>query len=167
MFMGMELGQWNEWNVWADLDWHLLQYESHRQLKQFFADLNRVYASEPALYTQDFEQEGFEWIDCSDSRHSVVAFIRRAKDTDEFLVAVCNFTPQPHSHYRVGVPEAGFYREIFNSDAQPYGGSNMGNLGGKWTEEWWFHGHPQSLDLCLPPLGVMLLKLDRDKGASE
>ncbi len=166
MFMGMEFGQWNEWNVWSDLDWHLLQYESHRQLKQFFTDLNQLYTREPALYTQDFEREGFEWIDCSDSRHSVVSFVRRAKDTEAFLVAVCNFTPQPHSHYRVGVPEAGFYREIFNSDAQPYGGSNMGNLGGKWTDAWWFHGHSHSLDLCLPPLGVIFLKLDRDANGS-
>jgi 1,4-alpha-glucan branching enzyme len=75
-------------------------------------------------------------------------------------VVVCNFTPQPHSHYRVGVPHPGFYQEIFNSDAGKYGGSNMGNLGGKWSEEWSYHSRPYSIDLCLPPLGVLVLKID-------
>jgi len=163
MFMSMEFAQWSEWNVWGDLEWHLLQYPPHQQLKQFFAELNAMYKSEPALYTRDFEEEGFQWIDCSDNRHSVVAFIRRSKESGEFLVVVCNFTPQPHSHYRVGVPEPGFYTELFNSDAGKYGGSNMGNLGGKWTDEWWFHNYHHSIDLCLPPLGVLVLKLDREK----
>jgi 1,4-alpha-glucan branching enzyme len=165
MFMSMEIGQWSEWNVWADLEWQLLQYEDHQQLKQFFQDVNQLYRSEPALYTQDFAQDGFEWIDCSDNRHSVVSFMRRDKESDDFVVVVCNFTPQPHSHYRIGVPEKGFYTELFNSDARPYGGSNMGNLGGKWTDDWSLHSRPYSLDLCLPPLGVLILKLDRMKTA--
>ncbi|WP_414545408.1 1,4-alpha-glucan branching enzyme [Nostoc sp. CCY0012] len=165
MFMSMEIGQWSEWNVWADLEWQLLQYEDHQQLKQFFQDVNQLYRSEPALYTQDFAQDGFEWIDCSDNRHSVVSFMRRDKESDDFVVVVCNFTPQPHSHYRIGVPEKGFYTELFNSDARPYGGSNMGNLGGKWTDDWSLHSSPYSLDLCLPPLGVLILKLDRMKTA--
>ena len=163
LFMSMEFGQWTEWNVWGDLDWQLLQFEPHQKLKQFVGDLNQLYRREAALYTQDFAEEGFQWIDCSDNRHSVVSFVRRAKDSDEFVVAVCNFTPQPHSHYRVGVPELGFYTELFNSDAREYGGSNMGNLGGKWTDEWSLHNQPYSLDLCLPPLGVLILKLDREK----
>lgn len=163
MFMSMEFGQWSEWNVWSDLEWPLLQYDRHLQLKQFFADLNTLYKSQPSLYTRDFAPEGFQWIDCSDNRHSVVSFIRRGKDPNEFIVTVCNFTPQPHSHYRIGVPEAGFYQEIFNSDSREYGGSNVGNLGGKWTDEWWFHNYPNSLDLCLPPLGVLMFKLDREK----
>lgn len=165
LFMSMEYGQWNEWNAWADLDWQLLQYEPHQKLRQFIGDLNQLYRQEPALYTQDYAQEGFEWVDCSDNRHSVVSFVRRDKNSDQFIVTVCNFTTQPHSHYRVGVPEAGFYTEIFNSDAREYGGSNMGNLGGKWTDEWWFHNKPYSLDLCLPPLGVLILKLNREKTA--
>lgn len=165
MFMSMEFGQWSEWNVWGDLEWHLLQYDPHQKLKNFTKDLNSIYSSESALYTQDFAEEGFEWIDCSDNRHSVAAFIRRGKD-QEFVVVVCNFTPQPHSHYRIGVPEVGFYTELFNSDAREYGGSNMGNLGGKWTDEWFYHSHPYSIDLCLPPLGVLILKLDRQKTAA-
>ena len=163
MFMSMEFGQWNEWNVWTDLDWDLLQHEPHQQLKQFFSDLNSLYKSQPALYDRDFEEPGFDWIDCSDNNHSVVSFIRRSKNPNEFLVVVCNFTPQPHSHYRIGVPEAGYYSELFNSDASNYGGSNMGNMGGKWTDEWSFHNLPYSLDLCLPPLAVLVLKLDRVK----
>ncbi|MGK7899891.1 MAG: 1,4-alpha-glucan branching enzyme [Hormoscilla sp.] len=163
LFMSMEFGQWNEWNVWGDLEWHLLQYGPHQQLKQFVSELNQLYRSQPALYTRDFEEEGFTWIDCTDNRHSVVSFIRRGKDPNDFVVAICNFTPQPHSHYRIGVPEPGFYTELFNSDAGKYGGSNMGNLGGKWTDEWWFHNYAYSLDLCLPPLGVLILKLDRQK----
>jgi 1,4-alpha-glucan branching enzyme len=163
MFMSMEFGQWSEWNVWGDLEWHLLQYEPHKQLKLFFSDLNKLYKNEPALYTRDFDREGFQWVDCSDNRHSVVSFIRRGKDPNEFILAICNFTPQPHSHYRVGVPEAGFYTELFNSDSREYGGSNMGNLGGKWTDEWSFHGLPYSLDLCLPPLAVVMFKIDRHK----
>jgi 1,4-alpha-glucan branching enzyme len=166
MFMSMEFGQWSEWNVWADLEWQLLQYDRHKQLKQFFSELNKLYKSEPALYTRDFDREGFQWIDCSDNRHSVVSFIRRDKNPSEFVIAVCNFTPQPHSHYRVGVPESGFYTELFNSDSREYGGSNMGNLGGKWTDEWSFHGMPYSLDLCLPPLSVLIVKIDRQKTAN-
>jgi 1,4-alpha-glucan branching enzyme len=163
LFMGMEFGQWSEWNVWGDLEWHLLEHEPHQQLKCFMADLNKVYRNEPALYTQDFSNDGFEWVDCSDNRHSVISFLRWAKDTGELILTVCNFTPQPHSHYRVGVPEAGFYTELLNSDARQYGGSNMGNLGGKWTEEWSYHNRPYSLDLCLPPLATVVFRLDRQK----
>jgi 1,4-alpha-glucan branching enzyme len=163
LFMSMEFGQWNEWNVWTDLDWPLLQYKPHQSLKQFMSSLNALYRREPALYTQDFDEPGFEWVDCSDNRHSVVAFIRRDKDSSDFIVVVCNFTPQPHSHYRVGVPEKGFYTEIFNTDGREFGGSNFGNLGGKWTEDWSCHDRPYSLDLCLPPLGTIMFKLDRPK----
>jgi 1,4-alpha-glucan branching enzyme len=164
LFMGSEFGQWSEWNIWGDLEWQLPHYESHQKLMLFFEKVHALYKSEPALYTHDFSPEGFEWIDCSDTTHSVVSFVRRAKDNpDEYLIVVCNFTPQPHSHYRVGVPEQGFYTELFNSDSREYWGSNMGNLGGKWAEEWAFHSKPYSLDLCLPPLGVVVLKIDRQK----
>jgi 1,4-alpha-glucan branching enzyme len=166
LFMSMEFGQWSEWNAWADLEWDLLNYDFHQQLKQFLSVLNRLYKSEPALYTQDFSYDGFEWIDCNDNRHSVISFLRKAKDSDECILTICNFTPQPHSHYRVGVPEAGFYTELLNSDAREYGGSNMGNLGGKWAEEWSLHNRPYSLDLCLPPLACLVFKLDREKTAA-
>jgi 1,4-alpha-glucan branching enzyme len=166
LFMSMEFGQWSEWNVWDDLEWDLLQYAPHSGLKQCLTTLNQLYRSEPALYSQDYEEPGFDWIDCNDNQHSVVSFIRRAHESDEFLVIVCNFTPQPHSHYRIGVPEEGFYTELFNSDSGEFGGSNMGNLGGKWTDEWGYHGQSNSLDLCLPPLAVVVFKLDREKTAA-
>jgi len=113
--MGMGLGSGVS-GMSGRLEWHLLQYHHIDKLKRFVQDLNHIYRSEPALHNQDF-QAGFEWIDCSDNRHSVVAFIRRAKDSEDFIITVCNFTPQPHSHYRIGVP-AGFYTELFNSDAR-------------------------------------------------
>lgn len=165
MFMSMEFGQWTEWNVWADLDWNLLEYDNHRKLRQFFTDLNGLYRREKALFQWDFKEEGFEWVDCSDNAHSVVSFMRHGEDQNS-LVVVCNFTPQAHSHYRIGVPEAGYYEEIFNSDAEQYGGSNMGNLGGKWTDEWGYHYRPHSIDVCLPPLAVVVFKLDRQKTAA-
>ena len=163
--MSMEFGQWSEWNVWGDLEWQLLQYDPHQNLKKFVTDLNHLYKELPALFTNDFSYDGFEWVDCNDNRHSVISFVRRAKDSDEFVLTVCNLTPQPHSHYRVGVPEAGYYVERFNSDGRQYGGSNMGNLGGKWTDEWAFHNRPYSLDLCLPPLATLVFTLDRQKKA--
>ena len=162
LFMSMEFGQWSEWNVWGDLEWKLLEYPAHRKLKEYTTALNTLYKQEPSLYSQDFAQGGFEWIDCGDNRNSVIAFIRRTKDSDEFVVVVCNFTPQPHAHYRVGVPNTGFYQEIFNSDSREYGGSNMGNLGGKWSDDWGYHDREYSLDLCLPPLSTIILKLDRN-----
>ena len=162
LFMSMEYGQWSEWNVWGDLEWHLLQYEPHQKHHTFMTKLNELYRSEPALYTNDFSQDGFEWIDCNDNRHSVVSFIRRDRDSHDFVVIICNFTPQPHSHYRLGVPESGYYREIFNSDAREFGGSNMGNLGGKWTDDWAYHSQAYSIDVTLPPMAVVVFKLDRE-----
>jgi len=167
LFAGMEYGQRREWNVAAELDWDIAARPQHQQLAQFVGDLNALYRREPALYERDFERVGFHWIDCSDRRHSVVSFVRRGLDPQRFVVVVCNFTPQPHSHYRIGVPEFGFYRELLNSDGRPYGGSNMGNMGGKWSDEWSYHNLPYSLDLCLPPLGVLILSLDRDRTRAE
>ncbi len=165
LFAGTEFGQWSEWDVWSDLDWSLLEVKAHAKLEQFTSDLNGLYRREAALWEQDFDPAGFEWIDYQDSRHSVLAFMRRS--SRDFIVVACNFTPQPHSHYRIGVPEFGFYRELLNSDAREYGGSNLGNLGGKWSERWPYHRAPFSLDLCLPPLGVLFLKCDRFRAATE
>ncbi|MGB7444874.1 MAG: 1,4-alpha-glucan branching protein GlgB [Coleofasciculaceae cyanobacterium] len=167
LFMGMEFGQRGEWNAWADLDWGALQNEPHHKLKRFLTDLNQFYRSEPALYTQDFSHEGFEWIECNDAENSVVSFIRKAKDSEEFIVTVCNFTPQPQYNYWVGVPQPGFYTEALNSDADIYGGSNLGNMGGQWTGEWSNPNWPYYLNLNLPPLGVLILKLDPSKKMSN
>jgi 1,4-alpha-glucan branching enzyme len=158
MFMGTEFGQGREWNYDASLDWHLVDEPLHGGIRRFVQDLNRIYASEPALSQCDFEPSGFAWIDCNDSDNSVVSFIRRAADPDDFVVAILNFTPVPRQGYLVGVPRDGNYTELLNSDAEIYGGSNLGNAGVAVTEPLEAHGHAQSLRLTLPPLGFLLLK---------
>ena len=158
MFMGCEFGQTREWNYDHSLDWHLLDRPLHAGLKKFVQDLNRVYASEPALHEVDFEPAGFQWIDCNDSDNSVVSFIRRARDGSDFVAAIVNFTPVPRDGYRVGVPRAGEYLELVNSDSNVYGGSNLGNEGVACTEPIASHGHAHSLRLNLPPLGLLILK---------
>ena len=158
IFMGMEFGQRSEWNVWGDLEWDLLNYEPHKGIQRLVNDLNTLYKAEPALWRDDFDQFGFQWIDCNDNRHSVISFMRRENAGGTWLVVVANFTPQSHSQYRVGVPLAGFYEEILNTDAAQYGGGNLGNMGGKQTAEWGIHGYENSLDLCLPPLSLMVFR---------
>ena len=167
IFMGMEFGQRAEWNVWGDLQWDLLNYEPHKGIQLLVDDLNTLYKAEPALWRDDFDQYGFQWIDCNDNRHSVISFMRRESSSGTWLVVVANFTPQSHSHYRVGVPLAGFYEEIFNTDAARYGGSNLGNMGGKPTDEWSIHGYENSLDLCLPPLSLMVFRHDPKRSLQQ
>ena len=158
IFMGMEFGQRQEWNVWDDLQWDLLNYEPHKGIQKLVDDLNNLYKREPALWRNDFDEYGFQWIDCDDNKNSVISFMRREKTDGEWLVIVANFTPQNHSNYRIGVPVDGFYEEIFNTDASQYGGSNLGNMGGKSTDPYNIHGYENSIDLCLPPLSVLVLK---------
>jgi 1,4-alpha-glucan branching enzyme len=121
-------------------------------------DLNHVYTAEPPLHEVDFDGAGFQWIDCNDSENSVVSFIRRAKNGADLVVAIVNFTPVPRDGYRIGVPAAGPYLEVVNSDGDAYGGSNVGNGGVVFSEPIASHGHDQSLRLSLPPLGFLLLK---------
>jgi len=158
MFMGMEFGQTREWSHDRSLDWHLLEQPLHEGLRRFMQDLNGVYRSEPALYQCDFEPRGFQWIDCNDSDNSVVALMRRGENRDDFVMAIVNFTPRPRHGYVLGAPRAGGYDELMNSDAEVYGGSNIGNEGAVYTDPIPAHGHPQSLRLTLPPLGFLLLK---------
>ena len=158
IFMGMEFGQRQEWNVWDDLQWDLLNHEPHKGIQKLVDDLNTLYKREPALWRNDFDEYGFQWIDCDDNKNSVISFMRREKTDGEWLVIVANFTPQNHSNYRIGVPVDGFYEEIFNTDASQYGGSNLGNMGGKSTDLYNIHGYENSIDLCLPPLSVLVLK---------
>ncbi len=159
LFMGGEFGQFIEWDYKRSLDWHLLDYEMHQKLQRYVKDLNRLYKREKALYEIDFDQEGFEWIDCNDADHSIISFIRRGKDwKNDMLIVVCNFTPVLYTDYRIGVPFNTWYEEIFNSDSAIYGGSNKGNEGRVKAEEISFHGKPYSLNLTIPPLGVIYLK---------
>ncbi len=159
LFMGGEFGQTREWNHDQSLNWHLLGMGPyHEGLQRLVRELNRLYRSEPALHQVDFDPAGFQWIDCSDSEQSVVSFVRRAKDPAEFVLVVCNFTPVPRHGYRLGVPTPGFYRELLNTDARLYGGSDVGNVGGARAEPVACHGQSHSLVLTLPPLATVILK---------
>ncbi len=158
LFMGGEFGQWWEWNSNASLDWHLLEHEPHRKLQTFLKDLNDLYRREAAMHEIDFSHEGFEWIDFSDYEKSIVSFLRRARNSDDFLLFVFNFTPVPRYNYRIGAPKQGFYREVLNSDSEIYWGSNIGNQGGKHSEPLSWHEQPFSLSLDLPPLGGLVFK---------
>jgi 1,4-alpha-glucan branching enzyme len=159
LFMGNDFGQWQEWNFDTGLEWAAMQAPNHQGVQRFVKDLNHLYRNEPALYEDDFEWTGFTWVDANDSDNSVFSFIRNAKSTDEFVVVATSFTPVVRRGYRVGVPKAGFYEEILNSDSSYYWGSNVGNAGGLETENVPFHGHPQSLAMTLPPLATVYLKL--------
>jgi 1,4-alpha-glucan branching enzyme len=158
LFMGSELGQRREWYHEESLDWHLLQYQRHAGIKRWVEDLNRFYRNEPALFELDFEQAGFEWIDCNDVESSILNFIRKGKSTSDIIFVICNFTPVPRFNYRVGVPHGGYWREALNSDAKEYEGSGLGNLGGCEAEAISIHGRPYSLNLTLPPLAALFFK---------
>lgn len=158
LFMGGEIGQWNEWNHDTSIDWHLLQYPSHQGIQRWIRDLNKLYKTCAALHQVDFYYTGFEWIDFHDVAHSIISFIRKSADGSDQIIVVCNFTPVPRFGYRIGVPHPGVYSEILNSDSEFYGGSNIGNGGTLIAEPISHHGRPYSLSLTLPPLAVLFLK---------
>ncbi|TAN47937.1 MAG: 1,4-alpha-glucan branching protein GlgB [Methylococcaceae bacterium] len=154
LFMGSEFGQGDEWNESHALDWYVLDYPLHQGVKALVGDLNRLYRTTPALFRDDFEQQGFGWIDCNDAQHSIISYLRR--DGGQFRLVVLNFTPVPRQEYRVGVPQPGAYQELLNSDSEFYGGSNLGN---GWVEAEavpWM-GLPWSVRLTLPPLAGIIL----------
>ncbi|MCA9580944.1 MAG: 1,4-alpha-glucan branching protein GlgB [Myxococcales bacterium] len=157
LFMGSEFAQGQEWNFEQSLDWHLLQYEEHQGIQRLVHDLNHVYKGTPALWQRDFTEDGFRWVDASDAAHNIVSFVRYGDDGAP-LLCVCNLAPAPHTGYRIGAPEPGTYREIINTDAAVYGGSNTGNAGTVQTEPVPAHGFEQSLALTLPPLAVLWLQ---------
>ena len=159
LFMGSEIAQWREWSHDVSLDWHLLQWRDHQGILQLVRDLNGLYQSEKALHQVDFDWQGYEWLELHDWENSVVAFLRRARDPNDAIVVVCNFTPVVRENHRIGVPSAGYYREILNTDSDIYGGSNCGNHGGAWGIPEPHAGRPFHLSLRLPPLGVVYLKV--------
>ena len=158
LFMGGELGQWGEWSHDGSLEWHLLEYPLHAGLHRWVADLNRLYKSEAALHELACDPAGFEWIDCDDADGSVVSLLRKAKSQAPLVLAVCNFTPVPRDHYRIGVPRGGYWQEVLNSDGSLYGGSNLGNSGGYEADAAGHHGRPFSVKLVLPPLSILFFK---------
>jgi 1,4-alpha-glucan branching enzyme len=157
LFMGGEFAQEQEWQFHQSLDWHHLEDPGHRGVQSLVRDLNRVYRDTPALYERDFDAEGFWWLEPNDADNNVFAFARTGRDGEGMVVCVMNLAPVPREGYRLGLPVAGEWREVLNTDAEPYGGSNVGNGGGIRTEEVPWHNQPQSAELSLPPLGVLYL----------
>ena len=157
LFMGSELAQIREWNHDWELDWGLIQEPLHGGMQRLLQDLNRVYVEVGALHEVDFVPAGFEWIDHADADQGVIAFRRIAADGRD-IVVVCNLTPVVRQGYRVGVELPGDYREVLNTDAELYGGSNVGNAGRVRAEEIGAHGKPRSLSLALPPLATLYVQ---------
>jgi 1,4-alpha-glucan branching enzyme len=158
LFMGSEIGQGREWNHDAGLEWWLLDYPHHAGVQRLVRDLNGAYRGLPALHRRDAEGSGFRWVVIDDRDQSVFAYLRFGDDGDAPVLVVCNFTPVPRDAYRLGVPHAGVWREVLNTDAETYGGSNMGNAGEVSAEAVASHGLPASLSLVLPPLATIILE---------
>ncbi|PYL38620.1 MAG: 1,4-alpha-glucan branching enzyme [Verrucomicrobia bacterium] len=160
LFMGGEFGQWHEWNHDQGLDWHLTELPRHDGLRRLVQHLNYIYKREPALWEQDDSHDGFEWIDFHDADNSVVSFIRKSR-AGEMIVFIVNATPIVRHDYQLGVPAPGFYREVINTDAETYGGSNVGNYGGAQSEDRQWMGREHSIMIHLPPLATVAFKLER------
>ncbi len=170
LFMGCEFGQLREWQHDESLDWHLMEFEPHKGVQRWVADLNKLYRHEPLLHTSDFHSKRFEWVDCSDSMQSVFSFIRKNESVtdngiikEEYILVIGNFTPVPRYEYLVGVPKGGYWREVLNSDSTIYGGSGLGNLGGVNATSDTFHGRPFSISITLPPLGILFFRSEDEK----
>jgi 1,4-alpha-glucan branching enzyme len=166
LFMGGEFGQYIEWNYEDSLDWHLPEeYPIHSKLLEYSKALNEFYCSHKALWQVDFDWNGFQWIDCDDNENSIVSFVRKAEDGNDYVIAVCNFTPESHTGYRIGVPEKGSYREVFNSDLEIYGGSDIKNDGDISSEDVVWHSREQSIVITVPPLATVYFR--RSEAADE
>jgi 1,4-alpha-glucan branching enzyme len=158
LFMGDEFAHEREWNSDISLDWHVLGDPMHVGMQRLVRDLNALYRTTPALHELDCEPDGFSWIDCNDSDQSVISFLRQGRGSKGLVAVVCNFTPAVRPQYRIGVPVGGFYRERLNSDAEAYGGANIGNEGGVEATPEPMHGRPFSLALKLPPFAAVVLE---------
>jgi 1,4-alpha-glucan branching enzyme len=156
LFMGNEFAQGREWNHDTALEWHLYDYPQHHGIHRLLGDLNRLYRNEASLHCFDFDASGFQWLDCEDRSHSVLSYLRHGGDKP--VILVMNFTPQRREGYRVGVPAAGDYRLLFNSDAAEYGGTNSGNIGHLEAETTPWMGQPCSIVVTLPPLAGLMIK---------
>ena len=157
LFMGGEFGQYREWDHDQSLDWHLLDHPYHSGLGKLVGDLNRVYKETPALWELDNSPEGFRWIDANDADNNVISFYRTDTSGEHFLVCICNLSPVPREGFRVGLPKGARFTEVVNTDAEPYGGTNVGNMGSVLAEPKPWHGLEQSAVVNLPPLGALWL----------
>ncbi|MDO5970330.1 1,4-alpha-glucan branching protein GlgB [Flavivirga aquimarina] len=156
LFMGGEFGQYNEWNFQESLDWNLLEFEPHKNLQNYYKELNKLYKTTPALYEKGFSGEGFEWISFDDHENSVMSYIRKSYDSKNDVIAVCNFTPTVRENYKIGVPVKTKIKEIFNSDAKEFGGSGIGNTKPISTKNDPWNGKDFSVEITLPPLGIVI-----------
>ena len=157
LFMGTELGQFDEWKEWDSLDWNLLEYDLHRKMQHYVKELNFFYRRESSLWELDFDPEGFEWIDVDNEEQSIITFLRRGKEKGRACIVLCNFTPVVYHRYRIGVPYPGEYKEIFNSDLTVYGGSGQKNDALKASGDGW-HNRPFSLEITVPPLAMLIFE---------
>jgi 1,4-alpha-glucan branching enzyme len=157
IFAGGEFAQWDEWKDESSLDWHLTQWLPHHGMQRLIGDCNRLYRELPALYARDASGEGFDWIQYDDARNAVCAWVRYDAQRASHAVVVCNYSGVRLEAYRIGVPHAGTYRELLNTDAAVYGGRNEGNHGAVHTDPVAMHGRAQSLALTLPPLAAIIL----------
>ncbi|MDD5773751.1 MAG: 1,4-alpha-glucan branching protein GlgB [bacterium] len=162
LFMGDEIAQWKEWDEAHSLEWDVLKYPDHQGIRMWVRDLNYFYRNEPAMYELDFELAGFKWVDFHDVNNSILSFLRMGKTTDDKILVICNFTPVIRHDYKVGVPEDGFWKEVLNSDAKCYGGSNQGNMGGVEAVEFNMNNMDHSISVTLPPLGVVVFKKEAE-----
>ena len=156
LFMGQEYGQIDEWNENASLEWNLLEYPLHKNMQTYVKALNKLYLEHPALYEQDYSPEGFEWINCSYQKESMVMFLRRSKDKKETLLFVCNFDTVDHEKFRVGVPFAGKYKEILNSDSKEFGGNGLGNSRVKTAKKMEWDERDYSIEMHIPPMSCLV-----------
>ena len=164
LFMGQEFAQFAEWNEEKGLDWELIsEYDKHREFHSFTKDMNKLYKTEPSLYEQDFSPEGFEWMSCMDADRSIVSFVRRAKNSDDMLLFVCNFTPVAYVNFTQAVPLLGKYKEIFNSDAAKYGGTGMVNAKQLTAKAQPCDGKDYSIEMSMAPLGTAVFRFKKEE----
>ncbi|MGK7392352.1 MAG: 1,4-alpha-glucan branching protein GlgB [Candidatus Cyclobacteriaceae bacterium M2_1C_046] len=167
LFMGCEFGQKSEWAHERSLDWHLLEDSKHKGLHEWVKKLNDFYTNNPALFEYNFDQRGFQWVDYSDRENSVVSFLRKGVGEKDDLIVICNFTPEVRHNYRIGVPFKGYWKEVLNSDENKYHGSGVLNSESLHTKPVRYHGKDYSVSLTLPPLGISVIKLDREETSFE
>jgi len=166
LFMGGEFAQFIEWNFDNELDWHLLkEFDMHRKMQVYSKALNKFYVDTRAFWQVDFDWNGFQWIDPNDNNNSIVSFIRKAEDSNDFVIVISNFTPEVHNGYRIGVPAKGSYIEVFNSDGEDFGGSGVRNDGEIFSQDKPWHNREQSIELTVPPLATIYLRLKRQDGS--
>ena len=156
--MGMDIGQWREWNHDRELDWYQLEEDRYQKFNYFVKDLNKLYKNTPSLFEIDFSHDGFEWIDFNDSDNSILSYKRKGKNKDDYTITILNFTPIVRDNYKIGVSENCNYEVIFNSDSEYYGGGNIGNNNKLSPAKMLWQENPYALSLTIPPLGALILK---------